>query len=435
MESSEISILVVDDSPTVRRLSELILSQEGYTVHTAEDGEKGLRIARQTMPDAILVDFVMPKMNGQAFCSHLRSDPLLKEIPVILISAKGETVGQIFEEQFGILDTFTKPFEPEELVQKLEEVLAASKRAPKEPAKSSASSVSSATEEILDAFQERFDKIIRRYFHQEIPLLVKTTLSDTLYETGLVKKETLVLSGNLSQIPLPDVINFAYNSQLSGRLTIFSKTIFGEIFIENGNLVFATLSRKGSSHQFLTDLLINDGRLTCDRQTIAEVVTQASAQNISVGRLLVQRGIITNQELMKYLQQHAQEAFNGILEARDGNFFLENDTLPLNLQDISFRLPLIRVLMEGLRHLDEKQQAANEFRDENLVLLRLITNEDALESFDFSESELKVFSLIDGKKSLQELLRVCPLDPLEIKRICYSLSKVGLLRIKTNPRK
>jgi CheY-like chemotaxis protein len=424
MQTHDPNILVVDDSPTVRRLSELILTQQGYKVYTAEDGEKGLKIAKETLPAAILVDFVMPNMNGHQFCRRLRSDPTLKEIPVILISAKGQSVAQVFEEQFGIIDYFTKPFEPEDLVKKLNEVLSASPKGARD------NSETLPSQDILDTFQEKFDKIIRKYFHQEFPLLIKNTFSDSLYETGLVKRESLILSGNLAQVPLPDIINFAYNSRLSGRMTVFSKDIFGEVFIENGHLVFATLSRKGGTQQFLTDLLKNDGRLSCDAKTMADVVEESRTRNISVGQVLVQRELITERELMDCLKLHAQQAFNGILEAMDGNFFLENDSLPLNLKDISFRLPLISVLMEGLRHLDEMQQAAQFFQDEDVVLLHLITNEDALTSFNLSDSEVGVFSLIDGKKPLKQLLQESHMGPREVKRVCYFLSKVGLVRIK-----
>ena len=424
MQTHGLNILVVDDSPTVRRLSELILTQQGYKVYTAEDGEKGLKIAKKILPAAILVDFVMPNMNGHQFCRRLRSDPTLKDVPVILISAKGQSVRQVFEEQFGILDYFTKPFEPEELVKKLDAVLAASR------INLQATPAQHPSQDILASFEERFDKIIRKYFHQEFPLLIKNTFSDTLYETGLVKRETLILSGNLAQVPLPDIISFAYNSRLSGRMTIFSKDIFGEIFIENGHLIFAILSRKGSTQQFLTDLLKNDGRLSCDDKTLASVVEESRYRNVSVGQVLVQRELISEKELMDCLKRHAQQAFNGILETQEGNFFLENEAIPPNLQDINFRLPLISVLMEGLRHLDEKQQAVDFFKDENVVLVHLITNEEALVSFDLSDSEVKVFSLINGKKSLKQLLQEYPLDPKEFKRVCYFLSKVGLVRVK-----
>jgi len=429
MQKQGLNILVVDDSPTVRRLSELILTQQGYKVYTAADGEEGLKIAKETFPAAILVDFIMPNMNGHQFCRRLRSDPILKSVPVILISAKGQSVGHVFEEQFGILDYFNKPFEPEDLVKKLDEVLSASQT------ESQKASEQLPSQDILDSFQERLDKTIRKYFHQEFPLLIKNTFSDTLYETGLVKRETLILSGNLAQVPLPDVINFAYNSRLSGRLTIFSKDIFGEAFIESGHLVFATLSRKGGTQQFLTDLLRNDGRLSCDEKTLTEIVEESRTRNLSVGQVLVQRELITEEDLMSCLKQHAQQAFNGILEALDGNFFLENDSLPRNLQDISFRLPLISVLMEGLRHLDEKQRAVQFFSDDSIILLHLITNEDALTSFDLSEPEVKIFSLIDGKKNLGQVIKESRMNSREVKRVCYFLNKVGLVRIQDRQEK
>ena len=442
MNSQKKQILVVDDSPTVRRLVELIPTQQGYAVHAAEDGARGRELARAINPAAILVDFVMPRMNGHMFCKLLRAEEGLAEVPVILISSKGEVVGQAFEETFGVLHYFTKPFEPEDLVAKLEEVLGKASAPPApvwaEPATVTVQAAGGhplpdrpAGEAMLNAMHERVDKVVRQYFQKDFPLLMKTVLSDTLRETGLVKHDTLVLSGDLDRVALPDVLNFIHNSRLSGRLTIFARDIFGEIFLENGMFVFATVSRKGT-HQFLTDLICRDGRFKCDMQGIAEVVAEARRQGMPVGKVLVAREIITNAELMAYLQRHAQDAFNAILEVTSGNFFLEADGLPLNLRDITFRLPLMQVLMEGLRLLDEKQLAQTEFQDEEVVLVRLITNEDALDAIHLTKEELDFFSIIDGRKTLRELIKTMQgaLTPLETKRICYSLSKIGLLQRK-----
>ena len=437
-------ILVVDDSPTVRRLVELILTQQGYSVHTAEDGARGLELARAISPAAILVDFVMPRMNGHMFCKILRAEPALADVPVILISSKGEAVGQAFEETFGIVHYFTKPFEPEDLVAKLEEVLGSSAAAtapqwseptaaPLTPAAGGTLADLSTSEAMLNVMHEQMDKVVRQYFQKDFPLLMKTVLSDTLRETGLVKHDTLALSGDLSRIALPDILNFIHNSRLSGRLTIFARNTFGEIFLDNGMFVFATVSRQGA-HQFLTDLICRDARFKCDKQGIAEVVEEARQQGVPVGKALVARGVITDPELMSYLQRHAQDAFNAILEVSEGNFFLEEDALPLNLQDISFRVPLMQVLMEGLRLLDEKQLAQTEFQDEEVVLVRLITNEDALEAINMTKEELDFFSIVDGRKTLRELIKAMKgvLTPMETKRICYSLSKIGLLQRKRN---
>jgi CheY-like chemotaxis protein len=428
MDKKNTRILVVDDSPTVRRLVELILTPQGYIVHTANDGDQGLALAKQICPAVILVDFVMPKMNGYIFCKTLRADPDFKNIPLILITSKGEDVGPKFEKDFGILEYFTKPFEPDELIQKLEEVLSAHKAREQEtaPAQGAGSAVDS--EGLLAEFHERFDKTVRQYFQKDFPLLMKKVFSDTLRETGLVKHETLAMSGQIDQIPLPDLLNFSYNSKLSGRLTIFSREIFGEIFLDKGMFVFATVSHKDRSNQFLMDLLCNDGKIA--KASMQKVVEEAREENLPVGRVLVKKGVLSEEGLMSYLLKYSQDAFNRILEAQEGSFYLENDSLPLNLQDISFRVPLISVLMDGLRQLDEKQLAATEFTDENIVLVRLITNENALDSVTLNENEMRLFTIIDGQKNLREVIQESPFDPLETKRIFYVLRKAGLLRPK-----
>ncbi len=426
MGTEGIKVLLVDDSPTVRRLGELILSQQGYQVFTAEDGEQGLEIAQRVMPAVILVDFIMPNMNGHSFCRQIRLDEKTKDIPLILISSKGESVGQTFEQEFGVLHYFSKPFEPDDLVKKLDEVLKDVKTSeePTEPSAAIGEKVST------DVLHEMFDKLLRQYFQKDFPLLMRNVMSDMLLETGLVKKAGVVFSGVLEEVPLPDVINFAYNSRLSGRLTIFSAEIFGEIFIEEGMFVFASCSTKGAKQPFLTDLMKRQGLLTADDDAIRQVVTEAREKDQPIGRMLVEKGLVSESQLMEALRFHAQDAFGTILEANRGNFFLERDELPVNLRDLKIRVPLINVLMEGLSHLDERHLAASEFKDESMVLVRLITNEDALETVQLKPRELDIFALVDGRKPLSRIIAESQLGPNETKRICYALRKVGLLRVR-----
>lgn len=116
-------ILVLDDSPLVRKLAEVSLQEAGYEVYTAENGEDGLKIAENIIPDLILVDFIMPVMTGSQFCTLIKENERLKDIPILLITGKGETVGQTFVEKFGVVDYFIKPFKSEDLVEKVEEIL------------------------------------------------------------------------------------------------------------------------------------------------------------------------------------------------------------------------------------------------------------------------------------------------------------------------
>jgi CheY-like chemotaxis protein len=106
-------VLVIDDSPTILKVVQLVLTKAGYAVRTALDGELGVAAARETRPDVILLDFVMPKMNGYQVCKALSETADLRDVPVVLMSAKGDQVGERFVKVMGIVDYITKPFSPE----------------------------------------------------------------------------------------------------------------------------------------------------------------------------------------------------------------------------------------------------------------------------------------------------------------------------------
>lgn len=120
-----IRVLSVDDSSVVRKLVTMILTAEGFKVTTASDGLDGINKAKELKPDVILLDFVMPKMNGFQVCRILQKDDALKQIPVILVTSKGDKVGDKFVNQLGVVGYITKPFQPEELVSKIHQTLEA----------------------------------------------------------------------------------------------------------------------------------------------------------------------------------------------------------------------------------------------------------------------------------------------------------------------
>ncbi len=122
-DSSAIKILSVDDSSVVRKLVSMILTAEGFKVITASDGLDGINKAREIMPDLILLDFVMPRMNGFQVCRLLQKDEQLKHIPVILVTSKGDKVGDKFVSELGVTGYITKPFQPEELITKIRQTL------------------------------------------------------------------------------------------------------------------------------------------------------------------------------------------------------------------------------------------------------------------------------------------------------------------------
>jgi CheY-like chemotaxis protein len=428
-------VLIVDDSPTVRRLVELVLSQHGYEVISAEDGQQGLDLAREHVPAVVLVDFVMPRMNGHMFCKALREDPVLAEIPIILISSKSEVVGQAFENSFGIVHYFTKPFEPDDLIAKIGEVLndvapvsaetgANKPVADDAPAQQKCSGLVSDVDQLLDSINDRFDKVVRNYFQKDFPVLMKNVMADTLRESGLVKHQTLIMTGDLKRMSLPEVLCFCSATRQNGRLSIFSGDIFAEIFIEEGKFVFATASQKGK-HKFLTDLICQDNRFSCDTKNLLKIVEEARDNNIPIGQALVDEGVISGDDLMYYLQKHAQDALNTGLNVREGNFFLEQDELPFNLADIKFRIPMYQVLLEGVRECS----LSTLFGDDALVVTRMPQCALAAQDGLLNDEEQNVTLLLDGARSLGDICQESSLEASVVRKSCQVLYQAGLASI------
>lgn len=112
-------VLVVDDDPSIQRLVSLTFEMEGWEVAIAEDGVAGLAAARSVAPDAILLDVMMPKMDGLAVAAALKSDPTTARIPVILLSAKAQAGDLGAGLATGADEYVTKPFDPLDLLDRV----------------------------------------------------------------------------------------------------------------------------------------------------------------------------------------------------------------------------------------------------------------------------------------------------------------------------
>ena len=121
--SSE-TLLVVDDSPVIVRLLSLALTQNGYQVVTAADGEEGLARVRELSPPLVFLDAMMPKLNGYEVCEAVRADESLARRPyVIMLTAAGQETDRERAEAVGVDEFMTKPFSPSALIERVREVL------------------------------------------------------------------------------------------------------------------------------------------------------------------------------------------------------------------------------------------------------------------------------------------------------------------------
>jgi two-component system alkaline phosphatase synthesis response regulator PhoP len=116
-------ILVVDDEIYIVHILDFSLGMEGYEVLTALDGEQALERVRNDKPDLIVLDIMMPKLDGYEVCRTIKADPETRNIPVILLSAKGRNVDQKMGFDVGADDYITKPFSPRKLVERINSLL------------------------------------------------------------------------------------------------------------------------------------------------------------------------------------------------------------------------------------------------------------------------------------------------------------------------
>lgn len=123
------SILVIDDEATIRKVAEAYLTAEGYTVYQAADGNDGLAKFRQLQPDLVVLDIMLPGMNGLDLLQQIRRE---SEVYVLMLTAKSEEMDRVIGLTVGADDYLTKPFSPRELVARVKAILRRGRNSAKE---------------------------------------------------------------------------------------------------------------------------------------------------------------------------------------------------------------------------------------------------------------------------------------------------------------
>ena len=467
-------ILDIDDSPTVQRLIEMILASQGYKVVLASDGEEGIAMARSERPALILVDFVMPKMNGFQVCKTLKEDPEFKDTPIILVTSKGDKVGSKFVDVLGISEYFTKPFQPEELLAKIREVLDRKKasappppvreiRPPAPPPRevprpyvppppreasqafeppprevlrtsepapsrethrpqvpSSASPPHHAAATGIEAtIREIITQVLDEFIATDLPELIRKELAKTPHETSAGIK------GNLASFRIVEVMQMLSMQRQTGRLAIHSSAEEVEIYFQDGAVVFS--SGNCSDAKAGMDTLL---RKSCrvDDDSLQHAMSIADMTGEQVDKVLIREKLLDEKTFADCLRRHTESIVYKVMAWKEGDFSFENATPPV------FAVPLqIKVddlLLEGARRSDEWTLIQQKIPNLNIVFEPMIGNAEELTTRGMSDTDLKVFSLIDGRRTVQDIIDADYLDEFDVAKSIFILLSVNLIRRK-----
>jgi DNA-binding response OmpR family regulator len=128
MAEEKKKVLCIEDEPEMIDLIKLILERKGFEVLGAVGGKEGLEVVRREMPDLILLDLMMPEVDGWEVFRQMRADEQLKDIPVIVVTAKAQSIDKVLGLHIAKVDDYvTKPFGPQELLKSVNKVLAMKK--------------------------------------------------------------------------------------------------------------------------------------------------------------------------------------------------------------------------------------------------------------------------------------------------------------------
>jgi DNA-binding response OmpR family regulator len=462
-------VLVIDDSPTITKVVQLVLTKAGYDVHTAPDGEAGLAAIRAQRPDVILLDFVMPKMNGYQFCRELNSDPNLRDIPVVLMSAKGDQVGERFVKVMGIVDYITKPFSPEAITAVVQhtvgkyggaatedahpslvtgEDLAATDDADRAQARSAALAQLRAA--IVDAVGARVAELMALAAATLDPdarvatdaaaiaeaardALDDATLSRMLgaIDLGLLPEGTPGLRGDLRVVPLAEVLQLLDVQEQSGVLTVERSGARVDIFFRRGRVDQAIAD--GVPDEFFLGRFIIDADLMKRADFESFLETRATNPKL-IGRQLVELGYLSDADLKTCMTRQSSELIYEILRWRHGRFrFAAGAELPPNVIDAALGLDVEAVLMEGYRRVDEWHLIERAIDNFDIVFLR---NEDSVAQMGrgrLTRDELTVLELVNGKNTVKDIIRKSRMGSFEVSKMLYRLLSIKLVRRRVLP--
>jgi CheY-like chemotaxis protein len=425
-------ILDIDDSPTVQKLIEMILSSQGYKVILASDGEEGIAKARAERPSVILVDFVMPKMNGFQVCKTLKEDPEFQDTPIILVTSKGDKVGSKFVDVLGITEYFTKPFQPEELLAKIREVIDNKKEPSSTPLPAEAAQEIKPALSPLEASAPQsaptgLETMVRTIVEKVLVEFIKKTMPDMIRkELGKSHPlESAGFQGNLASFRIIEVLQMLGLQRQTGRLAISRSGEDAEIYFKDGSIMFASSNSDGSKTG-LEGLLRRSCRITDDG--IRHVLRIAEITSQPIDQILAKEKMLDLRAFADCLKRHTQSAVYKIMAWNEGTFFFEKAPPPLFATPMQLKVD--DLILEGARRVDEWMLIQQKIPNFTIVFEPMIGDADELTTRGMSDIDMKVFSLIDGKRTVQAVIDDSRLSEFEVAKSMFILLSVNLIRRK-----
>jgi len=378
-------ILVIDDSPTIRKMVECHLSQAGYRVALAPDAEQGLELARTIAPDLILLDHQLPGTTGDQVCRRLLQGEVTSQIPVVISSAMRNRAFAQYTEFPNIVDQIPKPFTPDLLKSGVANAL------------------------------------------QMGSLVVQAQRTGASVPEAIGEANEAVLEGLTKVFPLRTVLDFLNNSQQRGRLSLEIGQDRVRFSVAGGRIQAVVSPTTGADR--IAPALAPD---LADLAPLLSVTLGEHHDASMTGLVkLLERSLSHPERLRALLRFQSAVLTYWALTGLPGRFMFEPEAaMPPMFQAFPLQLSLPALAIEGVRAC-EPMDPLESVRWQPLIYGRQTSRGGNLDRTGLSPAEIRIHTLLDGVQDLATVAHRAGLDIELVVPVIRGLEMTGLVELKT----
>lgn len=457
--ASPARVLVVDDSPTILKVVSAILARNGFEPTVARDGLAGIELIKKGPKyDVVLLDFVMPRMNGYAFCRELRSNPAHRTVPVVLMSAKGDKIRGQFVQQTGAVDAITKPFDARALVAVIEGALskAAEGRARPVPEGAKMPDEDTIAESVRPSLLARH--LLQRAgadVAQQLATVMTPAIMGLSPEartseaavmqavaramtSDVVSKLTLslrdldappeakeVMSGDVSAIPLAEILQLLQMQRQTGVLRVTTNRASVAISIRQG-LIDLVQARNSSDEFKLGRYFIERGVVTREQ---LEALLRERMPGTLLGQVLVEAGVATNDDLIAVLERQSSELIYEVLRWPYGRFSFTREPFRPEVEQARLGLAVSALVLEGFRRVDEWRLMEGTINFDQVVVVDQVAL-DGVGLDKLTRIEELVLGAVNGSRTVNEVIKESAVGSFDAIKTIYQFLQSRVLRTR-----
>ncbi|HSI03028.1 MAG: response regulator [Myxococcota bacterium] len=417
-------ILVVDDDRAVQTMLVDLLEERGYEVDTSRNGRQALERLREGDIDLLLLDVLIPHINGFALLEQLRGDAELTDLPVIMMSGiyRSRNHRSEMAQRFGVIEYLDKPLQPTQLLGLVEDAVGPGQKKRRATERDEVSVVeepplierSSAAP--LSAREERLVEPEAREEKAEVEAAAREEF----------KPSAFLLQGSIKKTPVAPVLGKLWRQKETGALLLRNDKVKKIIYMDAGEVVAV---KSNLVSECLGRLLVRERLITADQCT--ESIKRMKSSGKRQGQVLVEMNVVTDKNLQFGLEMQLETKLFEVFLWDAGEYRFNSSIAPEMRDGIQIEWRGGALIVEGIR------RAFDETRLRSMMVPILdvpLTYRDPqidLRGLRFSKPELDALQLLRDGRTTRELLGTMPLDPPDALRVIYTLIALDLIIPRT----